>query len=213
MPLSITAKLHILLLMMAIGITLYMFILYREVRQFEGDIAELKRHVKALETLNRPGQQISLQQDSQTDYIVEQQESQDSPAPSPCEQGNSENDADSDTDDTPDVGDDASVATEEIQEILTTIKDDDEEEAAPVPNEQPDLQVPEQVETPVVSEPKQVVNTEEGEDMFVLTPEELGLKKYDELRQFLRRQGVNEKGTKKDYIQRILDIKSQKASS
>ncbi len=195
---SFATKLHILLIMMVIGIGLYMFLLYKEVKMFSEDIDILREEIAALKgpvgascplSAPAPPQVPASSLGPEPVVIVEDDEDQE------------------DDDD-----DDASVTSNEIKNILTNIREKEPEVEAEKEQEQEqedeEGEEEEQVPKPVVNTPNlSVANTP---NLSLLTVQELQKTKYDELRLYLRDNGVNmTKGTKLELIQKIHGLRKQ----
>lgn len=93
--------------------------------------------------------------------------------------------------------DNVSVTSNEIKELLTNIQDDDEhrQEAASSSHE---LNQPSDIDT---------TPSDEGIasfDFMKATEDELKTLKYEDIRNYLRQQGMNAKGSKSQYIARII---------
>ena len=199
---SFATKLHILLIMMVIGIGLYMFLLYKEVKMFSEDIDILREEIAALKgpvgatcplSAPAPLQVPASSLGPEPVVIVEDDEDQE------------------DDDD-----DDASVTSNEIKNILTNIREKEPEEEQ---EQEPELEAEkeeEQVLKPVANTPNlSVANTSNlsvanTPNLSLLTVQELQKTKYDELRLYLRDNGVNmTKGTKLELIQKIHGLRKQ----
>ena len=207
---SFATKLHILLIMMVIGIGLYMFLLYKEVKMFSEDIDILREEIAALKgpvgtscPLSAP--QVPAPLGPEPVVIVEDDEDQE------------------DDDD-----DDASVTSNEIKNILTNIREKEPEVEAEKEQEQEqedeEGEDEEQVLKPVANTPNlSVANTPNlslantpnlsvanTQNLSLLTVQELQKLKYEELRLYLRDNGVNmTKGTKLELIQKIHGLRKQ----
>jgi hypothetical protein len=194
---SFATKLHILLIMMVIGIGLYMFLLYKEVKMFSEDIDILREEIAALKgpvgascPLSAPAPlHVPAPLRPEPVVIVEDDEDQE------------------DDDD-----DDASVTSNEIKNILTNIREKEPEEEKEQEQEQEqedeEGEEEEQVLKPVANTANlSVANTP---NLSLLTVQELQKCKYDELRLYLRDNGVNmTKGTKLELIQKIHGLRKQ----
>ena len=154
--------------MTIIGIALYMYLLYKEVKLFQDEIVVMKAQIAHMQT-------TQLTQPSPPKVIEI--------APKAIE---IENEIEEEEDD-----DSHSVTSNEIKNILTNINDDseDEEDEQNVPDEPTISHVP---KTP--------------EDLSKMSVEELTLLKYDVLREYLRLQKKNIKGTKAELVKRISEL-------
>lgn len=202
---SFATKLHILLIMMVIGIGLYMFLLYKEVKMFSEDIDILREEIAALKgpvgascPLSAPAPlHVPAPLGPEPVVIVEDDEDQE------------------DDDD-----DDASVTSNEIKNILTNIREKEPEEEK---EQEPELEAKPEAEKEEEQVPKPVANTPNlsvantpnlsvanTPNLSLLTVQELQKAKYDELRLYLRDNGVNmTKGTKLELIQKIHGLRKQ----
>lgn len=171
---SITMKLHFLLIMTIVGVGLYMYLLYKEIRSFEKDIHELRMRVQAL----------SVQD------VAPIQQPQNIDETKPSDQQCGETRCVESTDGayiTTNDDDNLSVTSNEIKDILTNIEDEDAD--ASVDGKQKN-NAEQEVETEFTS----------------LTEGELSTHKYDDLRNFLRKKGINMRGSKQDIINKILSL-------
>jgi hypothetical protein len=185
MSISITTKLHFLLIMTMIGIALYMYLLYKEVRSFEKDINDLRIKVQALN--------VAQQHPHSALVDVVDNNCNETSCSAHLNQPSADESVDLTDDD--DNEDDASVTTNEIKDILTNIQEDEPvESVTPTP--------------PVTEDEKEPVQTgvDETYELKALSESELQTLKYDELRTYLRKQGVNVRGTKQEMIQKILAL-------
>jgi hypothetical protein len=188
---SVTTKLHILLLMLAIGITLYMYVLYKEVRTFEKEILDIKKQITNLSVL---APIPNVQDVVKTDVVTQQPSTQPSVAVGEAL--------------VYDNGDDVSVTSNEIKDILTNIQEDDDED---------DVEDPKKTKTIVseVSLQEQILpakDTKEVKDLLQLSDEELSSVKYDDIRSFLRKKGISGKGSKQEYIDIIIKMRQESPS-
>jgi hypothetical protein len=181
--------------MTGVGITVYMVFLYKEVRGFERDIAEMKKQILSIQAQsnhitainNTKTEECSISTAGLTCVAPAKQSiSVQKPTTNatPVEYV-SDDDADS-------------VTSNEIKDILTNIHDDGEE--------------PDDAETDNVvhrSATFQFITDNddvEEKDLTSLNETELQSMKYDDIRNFLRKKGFSNKGTKQDYIQKILEM-------
>ena len=207
---SFATKLHILLIMMVIGIGLYMFLLYKEVKMFSEDIDILREEIAALK--GPVGASCPLSAPAPLHV----------PAPEPVVIVEDDEDQEDDDDD------DASVTSNEIKNILTNIREKEPEEEK---KQEPELEAKPEAEKEEEQVPKPVANTPNlsvantpnllvantpnlsvanTPNLSLLTVQELQKTKYDELRLYLRDNGVNmTKGTKLELIQKIHGLRKQ----
>jgi hypothetical protein len=163
---TFATKLHILLIMIVIGIGLYMFLLFKEVKMFGEDMDQMRLDIGLLKSQQQCA--ISPPAKAITPAV----------APRVVEYDD----------------DNISVTSNEIKNILTNIRHDDEEE--------------EEEDKETVEQPLKIVDII---DMTTFTLDELKKQKYDDLRAFLRRRNLNIKGTKSELIQKITELKSASA--
>lgn len=193
---SILAKLQILLLLTGVGVTVYMIFLYKEVRNVEKDLENVKKQLLNLQhassvSLNNTSEVVDVAPIAQKPVAQKTQKET-------IEEHIAVNDhAETDSEWIPvpneDDCDNDSVTSNEIKDILTNIHEDDNNNA-----ETEDSCI-------LKSIPKDMV--EEEKDLTLLEEQDLQSMKYDDIRNFLRRKGFSNKGTKQDYIQKILDMK------
>ena len=190
MPMPISAKLHILLILTVVGVSLYMFMLYKEVKLFEKDLAIMKTELVNIRSLATP--QLGLY-----DSMVTKKPTKTSLP----------------------VDDDVSITSNEIKDILTNIQqvdddDDDEEEREETNIDINKMDDEEDKDEEVI---KSIIETTISEQLpkecnfstitFEMTEDQLNACKYEELRNFLRKNGINMRGSKIDMIKKILVMK------
>ena len=195
---SVQTKLHILLLMLCVGITLYMYILYKEVRGFEKEIFDIKRQVTALSAVSpMPNLQMIGEDDKTSSSAVAV-----ASVPLPPYE-----------DKKPPTGssglvyvndDEVSVTSNEIKEILTNIQDDEDEggdgdEDTPVSSE------PEPEATPApVAEQKP-----KDDALANMTDDQIKSMKYDDIRNILRKRGIKFQGNKQEVISQVIKLRDE----
>lgn len=218
---SITAKLHMILVLLIIAVAVYMFLLYKELRIFEHDINVLKTQVSSL-VLSADVKNAACAAASSTDDQVENEDIVTIPVPVQVpvvdiEAETNDGDVDDDDDDT--------VAYDEINDIITNIQDDDseDEEAVDVDIVSASVdKIPSQEETASVEntvidddEVKQSIIRGQMEtverDLSLLDDDTLSTLKCDELRSFLKTKlGVSVlKGTKQEFITKIKSLRAE----
>lgn len=183
---SVAVKLHILLVVTILGVGMYMFMLYKEIRMFEKDLTDLRIKVNALSSSTLlPSNILDIVSNKKSD------DNQTQPVNVKAEALESIDD------------DNDSVSSNEIKEILTNIHQDDvvDNETEIVPIDDKDKKVPEQNEEEITLTLKS-----EGVDYSTCTDEFLQTQKYDDLRNFLRKKSIHIKGTKQDIINKILSL-------
>lgn len=178
MAFTLETKLHILLIMIVIGISLYMYLLYKEVKVFQDEIVVIKAQIAQMQI-------ASMRPASQAQPLEEEVKS--------CGIKIVDADIDEDEDE-----DEHSVTSNEIKNILTNIHETEEEEDA---GDELELTIiKEEAPTPAPQH-KEL-------DLSTLSEDELALQKYEVLREFLRGKKKNIKGTKAEMIKRILDLEN-----
>lgn len=158
MVFTLETKLHILLIMTVIGIALYMYLLYKEIKIFQEELNIIK------------SQMLHIQQASFKDVPITSVPIPEPPAPKPAVV---EDDDDND-----------SVTSNEIKRMLTNINNDDDH-----------------VEIDDEEKPE---SSTIAKDMFSMSSEDLSHLECKDLREFLRDQKLNTKGTKAEMIKRII---------
>lgn len=182
MSVSIATKLHFLLIMTIIGVGLYMYLLYKEIRSFEKDITDLRIKVQSISVAQ---QQTSGQHHAQPIDVV------DDSIPDSCYVKHQDEVLNNEVVTANNDDDNMSVTSNEIKDILTNIQDDEQQvsESQIVQDKKPD-----EVKPSIDAEFK---GMSEGE---------LASKKYDDLRNYLRKNGINVRGTKQEMINKILAL-------
>lgn len=175
---STTTKLHIVLVLSVVAVAVYMYFLYRELQNYQQDVIDLRRQVA-----NLGGGACPITSLKQSELKTEKVESQRQEVEEPYE--------------SEDIGmhneclitnneddDDVSVTSNEIKDILTNIQEPEDD------SNNDDF---------VISD----IGKSSLPDLKNKTDEELMELKYDEIRSYVRRFGINTKGTKKELIQKI----------
>lgn len=213
---TIATKLHILLIFTIVAVALYMYFLYKELRGFQTDLSNMKKQIQTL--LSQPGQQVcAVQPAPSATTKAPAQAAQPSaqkrappppPPPPPKREPITENYDD----------DDISVTSNEIKDILTNIQHVEEHDQQPPPpspvieatvavddNVDNDIEVNEtvsiQMEDDIV-----MMEKKPWPDFANMTDQEIHRVKYDDLRNFLRCNGINMKGSKADLVAKIKAI-------
>ena len=221
-PISVQTKLHILLLMLCVGITLYMYILYKEVRGFEKEIYDIKRQVSALAAVS-PLPNVQVLGEGQTTVLVPTPPGADANAnTTTTTKANADGGLVYENED-----DDVSVTSNEIKEILTNIQDDDDvaedknnetHKAQEVPPAAPVL-AKEAVVTPVPTPATAIATAEtsntpevsvaKDDALAALTDDEVKSMKYDDVRNILRKRGIKFQGNKQEVISYVLKLRDE----
>jgi hypothetical protein len=197
---SIATKLHMLLLTTILGVGLYMFLLYKEIKLFEHDIAELSLKVHTLQS-QMPIMNIDIVEPAAKCPIAKIN------AAHVLTQADVNVTALND-----DADEDQSVSSDEIKEILTNIQDfTDVSEVITVPVTATATTAPSATTataTPVA--PPAEITIKTIPDLANIPIEEIPSLRYDDIRSLLRKHGVsNPKGTKPDLVAVLVDIKNK----
>lgn len=178
--LSVATKLHMLLLCTIIAVGLYMYFLYKELRMFQSEMSIMKKQLQGLLTMKPPSEEIvnvCLPTSTPTPVIA---------SPSTTEPKMVHTNEDDE--------DDMSVTSNEIKDILTNIQEvDDIEEDEPATTVQ--------LEDDII-----MMEKKPWPDYASMSDEEIAKVKYDDLRNFLRSQGVHMKGSKQELINKIKEV-------
>lgn len=180
MSFSLETKLHILLIITVIGIALYMYLLYKEVKVFQDEIVLIKAQIYPL--IQNVNSQKPLPQCSPDTSVV----------PEVLSKDNVYQVQDVEVDD----DDDDSVTSNEIKNILTNmnVNDDDVDD---IVNED----IVDDIDVGEVEDSVQ----KDTQDFSKMSLEELGLQKYESLKDYLKSNKKSTKGNKSDMIKRILE--------
>lgn len=204
--LSSMTKLHLILIFTVVAVALYMYFLYKEIKDFQADVQNIKKQVHEIITKqggNSAVCELPIAPKPQTNVPVTQT---DVVASATIEVSTNIVDTDSGNEDvisecdpqeaveeniitTNEDDDNISVTSNEIKDILTNIQDVDESELSD--QRPPDVIVGERKTLP---------------DMASMSIEELNALKYDDLRNYLRKHGVHMKGTKQELITKIKSL-------
>lgn len=112
---SITTKLHLILILTIVGVTVYMFLLYKEVRMFEHEVRMLRSKLGSLEIKLSEQGQCMLGSTSAT-------------CPAPVAVAPGESNTDTAALLVVEESDDMSVTSNEIQDLISNIQQVDEQE-------------------------------------------------------------------------------------
>lgn len=213
---SITTKLHMILVLLIVAVAVYMFLLYKELRIFERDINILKTQVSSLvlsaDAKNTACASPSTMEGHVGDNTVT--------IPVPVQQVPVV-DIEAETNE---VDDDDTVTYDEINEIITNIQDEDEEEEDDEEeNEEVNIEVPPTLQEDTVIENtviddddvKQSIIRGQMEtverDLSLMDDDALSALKCEELRSFLKTKlGVSVlKGTKQEFIAKIKSMRAE----
>ena len=176
--LSILDKLQIVIVLLSIGITLYMYLMYRDVRNLEAKVSQTEHAVTQIHAALASNMYATAQATSNTHVRA----SDLTEKPVVLEPNHVFED------------DNASTSSNDLRDILTSIgQDDDNHEDYSVA--QPSVQQK-------VTNPKDI-------DWFQISEPELRKLKYEDIRAFLRANGVNGKGNKDEIIKRVLGMQQQ----
>jgi hypothetical protein len=225
---SITTKLHFILILTIIGIAVYMFLLYKEVRIFEHDVRNLRTKVASLE--------LAIGERCLTSVFdsVQKQQAQQVASPSVDPVKKEAVQADGDIELNEDQQDDASVTSNEIQDLLSNIQqvdehdhdhdhdhdqDQDHEVDPPIDIiEQPgsatqsvcndDVIDDNDVKESILRAQMHEEEKREQKNVETFSEDELNSLKYNEVRVLLRKYGIQMQGTKQDMISRYQTLMS-----
>lgn len=220
---NLATKLHILLAMTIVSVGLYMFFLYKELKVFQQDIVMMKQQIQCLmgktngvtcdPSLGECKLPVSLPTTTSCSVVTPTPTSTSIPttAPAPVEANVKI--------DTPIVvindnvdDDEISVTSNEIKDILTNIQSADEDQQSVNNETNNDSQinngVEEVIEETHITFDDDIIMKEKKPwpDYANMTDDEIAKVKYDDLRNFLRSNGVNMKGTKQELISKIKEI-------
>jgi len=178
MAFSLETKLHILLIMTVVGIALYMYLLYKEVKIFQDEIIVIKQQVHSLQMAASGVTKPQVPPASLVKTTMNKVHEADVDDPIVVVESIIEEDeADDDV---------HSVSSAEIKNILTNIHED--------------------VEFEVTAEASGVCKEEQ--DLGTFTDEQLYNVKWETLRDYLRARHMNTKGTKAEFVKRILEAQA-----
>lgn len=173
------AKLHMMLLLICVAVAVYMYFIYKDVREMQTEMHVLKKQMNELLS-QQGGESLPQSKENVEKATIKINKGVESQPPK------SVNVVFENIDD-----DDASVTSNEIKDILTNIQDVDEVHNITVDPDPDEF---------VINEKKPVP------DLSLLSEIELMAMKYDDLRNYLRRQGSNPKGTKQELVKKIKGI-------
>lgn len=183
---SLQVKLHVLLIASVLGVALYMYLLYKEIRYFEKEFLDIRNRLGVLEEqsylscpLVTPGADVQK---------LEGEPSAAAAATVPPTAGPAEDD------------DAMSVSSAEIKRLLTNIHDE---------NGELDIM---STQSASLTPPRAPVAPVAG-DLGTMNEADLQTQRYDDLRTYARKHGCNVKGSKNDIIKKILELQEQEESS
>ena len=211
--LSIATKLHILLILTVVGIALYMYLLYKEVKIFQDELVVIKGELTEIKSrgINNPIT-ASISNNISKPVIGEQQPPLANKLASVVAVASHDSECFDDEDDN------ESVTSNEIKNILTNIHDDDVdvEDVADVEDIE-DVSIVREVHSPedVKSTDKVTLSFKsdslEFSDFSMLSEEELNTVTYDKLRAYLRSTGNSTVGNKAELVKRTLGLGNRKS--
>ncbi len=189
---SLQVKLHVLLIASVLGVALYMYLLYKEIRYFEKEFLDIRNRLGVLEEQNYSCPLVSPIAEQQTSAAK-------SLAPAAANITNTMTTSPPMTD--PVEDDDAmSVSSAEIKRLLTNIHDE---------NGELDIM---STQNASLAPSRAPVAPATG-DLGTMTEADLQTQRYDDLRTYARKRGYNVKGTKNEIIKKILELQEQEESS
>lgn len=220
--LSMNSRLHLMFVLVVVGITVYLYFVYREIRNYDVTLRSLKSEIIVLKKqLNTVEQQVKLPSSlpppaslaasfvSHTGVTATgvpnansmQQHPMTSSKPSPAQDDEGDEIIDLvDEDENADgfQEDDMSVTSNEIHDIITNIVHVSADDGSG--GEEGDVQA-----VPRASS-RQQKDHSTMPDLTQYTMEDLCKLKYDDLRNFLRSKGVVMKGTKQELSAKIKEL-------
>ena len=215
-------KLHILLITTLLGVGLYMFLIYKEIKLFERDVADLRIKVQSFaasiphpSSIDIVGSTVACPLATTTTATPETASRYPVPEEVNVIAHNSES-----NDVNQDIDDNASVTSNEIQEILTNIQEINEDELeadakASPPSSAPsstsnDMEV-EEISSGTVQKSLKVNPKTAALKLADLTDDEIRGISYDNLCAILRNHGVaNPRGTKSELVNKALEVKTSR---
>lgn len=225
MTMSITTKLHLILILTIVGVAVYMFLLYKEVRLFEHDVRLLRAQVNSLEMAVHAG--AAPQTPPKPQGTPESLPTR--PKQQQQEEGLMDNAADLDIDED-------SVTSHEIQDLISNIQQvddaDDDIPAAAVTTTQVTHETHEFTDATLLSSPASetpvpqtsVVDeigvdddavkdsimraqmASEKPEVKEMTRDELSALSFNEVRALLKSHGVQMQGKKNELIEAYLKL-------
>lgn len=217
-------KLHVLLVCTMIAIGAYMFFLYKEIKYFQLELESLKKQI-TINRLQANDEQCKKKDNKDTTCSITSNTATTNTTGTTNNTTRTSNNTTGMTNNTTSPiqpstvhvvqpaavmiidnvdNDIESVTSNEIKDILTNIQTVDYDETTP----------DEALEEATISFEDEIIMTEKKllPDYSSMTDEELQKTKYDDLRNYLRSQGVNVKGPKQDLILKIKEIIQNKKS-
>lgn len=179
---SLQVKLHILLITSVLGVALYMYLLYKEIRYFEKEFLDIRNRLGVLEeqTISSCPIAAPATEPSSNDRAAVTIEPAAATVPEP-----------------PMDDDDAmSVSSAEIKRLLTNIHDE---------NGELDIM---STQAASLTPARAPVAPTTG-DLATMNEADLQTQRYDDLRTYARKRGYNVKGSKNDIIRKILELQQQ----
>lgn len=220
---SVATKLHILLITTILGVGLYMFLLYKEIKVFEREVADLRVKVHSISAQlphSKIVEVVATAPTAQPDVIPAPPRQYDEEEVAITANNSDNNSLEQDEDDN------ASVTSNEIKEILTNIQDVQEledEPTIPTTEEVSDKEIIMSEETvtkrkaakPSINasakKTAQLPEEMKGMKLNEMTDAQINDISYDNLRIILRQHGVtNPRGSKTDLITKALEVKTSK---
>ena len=190
MPMPISTKLHILLILTVVGVSLYMFMLYKEVKLFEKDLAMMK-----IDMAN-----LRLEKEVVTDR---QKETKPKPKPVPV-------------DDDVSI---TSNEIKDILTNIQQVDEDEPDEIRDEIHEEIHDEIHDEIHEKIIHEEdediKSIIETSISPNdcnfpnncNFEMTEDQLNACKYDDLKVMLRKNGITIRGSKSELIKKILMLK------
>lgn len=209
---SANTKLHVLLITTILGVALYMFLIYKEIKVFEREVADLRIKVHSIASqLPHPSVVDIVADGPQTRATSDKEKEQDAVI---IANNSDDNSIEQDEDDN------ASVTSNEIKEILTNIQDIQEDFVGDIEDIEEmdcvDADAPSSVSSGPSQKVQQLPNPKIDPKITALkladlSDDQISKISYDNLRAILRNHGVtNPRGTKADLVTKAIEVKNNK---
>lgn len=203
---SITSRLHMILILTIVGVVVYMFLLYKEIRIFEREVQTLKGQVASLmvKAENCKAVGACTYETKDEIYLCKSPQAVETDSVEAVIKESSEGMTESEDEDE----DAESVTSNEIKDLLTNIHDaeevidDNEIKQGILRKQMEDVRKAE--EEALLPPPPSVEGSVAGDDKDsspkILTPVEVDALKYEELRSYLKQHNIVAKGTKSELL-------------
>lgn len=209
---SVTTKLHILLITTILGVGLYMFLLFKEIKMFERELADLRIKVQSIATHIPQNLGFDVVDNNTVVKTLER------PQHTTIAEAIAAACPNIVADNMDDISENMSVTSNEIKEILTNIQDlqevdidvtakVDSVKSGSGSGSEAEVEQGQRDETAVPRQ-KVVSGTFDVDSWAHLSDAEIQSLKYDELRAILRKRGMSGKGAKSDLISLVISLKN-----